>query len=103
VTLLLDGWWRSRDLPDLAERLRPFGRRSVADDARRWLDQAGVNRHRWANAGNTAIRSKSARYRQRAPIELPATARRSEPAICSVSTGLERGTGRAQMSLSAPP
>jgi hypothetical protein len=37
-TLLLDAWWRRWDRPDLAERLRPYGHRSVADEAQRWLE-----------------------------------------------------------------
>jgi hypothetical protein len=44
VILLLDAWWRRWDRPDLSERLRPHGRRSVADEAQRWLDKQGVNR-----------------------------------------------------------
>jgi hypothetical protein len=37
-TLLLDAWWK-RQPTDLAERLRPFQPRSVADEAQRWLDR----------------------------------------------------------------
>jgi hypothetical protein len=37
-TLLLDVWWRRRDRPDLSERLRPYGHRSVADEAERLLE-----------------------------------------------------------------
>jgi hypothetical protein len=39
ATLLLDAWWRRWDRPDLAERLKPYQRGSVADEAQRWLDR----------------------------------------------------------------
>jgi hypothetical protein len=39
TTLILDGWCRRPTRPDLAERLRLFQPRSLADQARDWLDK----------------------------------------------------------------
>jgi hypothetical protein len=39
ATLLIDACVRRRRRPSLAERLAPFVQPSVADEARRWLDQ----------------------------------------------------------------
>jgi hypothetical protein len=39
LTLLLGAWWRRWERLDLSDWLRPLGRRSVADEARRGLDK----------------------------------------------------------------
>ena len=38
VAWVIDAWMRRDRRPDVAERLRPFGPASVADEAQRWLE-----------------------------------------------------------------